>query len=111
MPKFAILEAPSILGLQPTGVDRLPEALLAAGLGTRLQARHAGRLEPRSPYSAELDPETRMLNPRALLNTRVRSRTLSAACSIAASSRWSWVETAPSCWATCWHSVAGGATA
>ena len=66
MPKFAILEAPSILGLQPTGVDRLPETLLGAGLGTRLQARHAGRLEPRSPYSAELDPETRMLNPRAI---------------------------------------------
>ncbi len=66
MARFAILEAPSILGLQPTGVDGLPEALLTAGLGTRLQARRAGRLEPQSPYSAELDPETRMLNPRAI---------------------------------------------
>jgi arginase len=66
MNRFAVLEAPSILGLMPTGVDGLPDALLAAGLATRLHARHAGCIEPRSPYSAEIDPGTRMLNPLAI---------------------------------------------
>jgi hypothetical protein len=30
--RYAIVEAPSILGLKPTGVDRLPRALLENGL-------------------------------------------------------------------------------
>jgi hypothetical protein len=38
MPRFAIIDAPSILGLRPTGVEQLPEALKAAGLHTSLQA-------------------------------------------------------------------------
>ncbi len=66
MSRFAVLEAPSVLGLMPTGVDGLSDTLLAAGLATRLRARHAGRIEPRSPYSGDIDPETRMLNPRAI---------------------------------------------
>ncbi len=66
MNQFAVLEAPSILGLMPTGVDGLPDALLAAGLAARLDARHAGRIEPRLPYSDEIDPATRMLNPHAI---------------------------------------------
>jgi len=36
MPQFAVIDAPSILGLRPTGVERLPEALRAAGLLTHL---------------------------------------------------------------------------
>ena len=40
LPQFSILEAPSILGLSPTGVESLPEALLAAGLRTGLQKRN-----------------------------------------------------------------------
>jgi hypothetical protein len=47
--RYAILEAPSALGLFPGGVERLPEALLDAGLGTGLGARHAGRVPP-PPY-------------------------------------------------------------
>ena len=43
---FAIIEAPSVLGLFPGGVERLPRALLDAGLGTALGARHAGIVDP-----------------------------------------------------------------
>lgn len=62
MRRFAIIEAPSVLGLRPTGVETLPQALLGAGLAERLGARHAGCVEP-PPYDARRDPETRMLNP------------------------------------------------
>jgi arginase len=65
MRPVAIIEAPSILGLRPTGVERLPEALIRAGLLDRLRARHAGRVDP-PPYSPERDPETGFLNPRGI---------------------------------------------
>lgn len=64
-PRFAIIEAPSVLGLFPRGVETLPEALLAAGLRDRLAARHAGRVVP-PPYDDHRDPETLMLNPRGI---------------------------------------------
>jgi arginase len=35
MPQFAIIDAPSILGLRPTGVEYLPEALTPSILGLR----------------------------------------------------------------------------
>ncbi len=63
---FSILEAPSVLGLFPKGVETLPEALLAAGLAERLGARHAGRLEP-PPYDHRRDPGTLMLNPHGIV--------------------------------------------
>src|SRR5688572_14105435 len=63
--RFAVIEAPSVLGLRPTGVETLPEALLRVGLCEGLAARHAGRVEP-PPYDARRDPETKMLNPRAI---------------------------------------------
>ena len=62
---FTILEAPSALGLFPKGVETLPAALLAAGLAERLGAARAGRVEP-PPYNPERDPDTLMLNPRAI---------------------------------------------
>ena len=62
---FAILEAPSILGLFPKGVETLPDALLAAGLAGRLGATNAGRVEP-PPYNPRRDAETLLLNPRAI---------------------------------------------
>jgi arginase len=65
MPRFSILEAPSILGLRPTGVEDLPAALEAAGLRAGLNAEHAGRVEP-PPYNPERDPETLLLNPAGL---------------------------------------------
>ncbi|MER5830639.1 arginase family protein [Streptomyces sp. NPDC002130] len=62
MRKLAIIEAPSVLGLRPTGVEDLPAALLGAGLAEGLGAVHAGRVEP-PPYQPERDPVTGVLNP------------------------------------------------
>jgi arginase len=61
MPQFAILEAPSPLGLGPTGVEQLPRALLNVGLLHGLGATHAGRVEP-PPHDPMRDPETHILN-------------------------------------------------
>jgi arginase len=66
MGKYAILEAPSVLGLSPSGVQHLPRALLARGLRERLDARHAGRIEP-PPFDPERDPTTHLLNPTAIV--------------------------------------------
>lgn len=65
MRRYAIIEAPSILGLKDTGVDRLPARLLELGLAERLRARNAGRLRA-PPYDAERDPETLTLNAHAI---------------------------------------------
>lgn len=62
MAAYAIIEAPSVLGLFPGGVERLPESLLDAGLGTALGARHAGRVIP-PPYDQRRDTATGLLNP------------------------------------------------
>jgi arginase len=62
---YAILEAPSVLGLFPRGVERLPEALLDAGLAGALGARRAGQVVP-PPYDPQRDPATGLLNPTAL---------------------------------------------
>jgi arginase len=65
MTSFAIIEAPSVLGLKPNGVETLPTALLRVGLGEGLHARHAGRVE--SPaYDPRRDPDTGMLNARTI---------------------------------------------
>jgi len=58
---FAIIEAPSVLGLFPKGVETLPDALRDAGLGKRLRARRAGNLPP-PRYDARRDPETQVRN-------------------------------------------------
>lgn len=60
-----ILEAPSVLGLRPTGVEELPAAILAAGLAERLRARRGGRVEPPA-YEFGRDADTGMLNLRGL---------------------------------------------
>ncbi|MFE6524770.1 arginase family protein [Streptomyces sp. NPDC057794] len=62
MRNVAIIEAPSVLGLRPTGVEDLPSALLGAGLAEALGARTAGRVEP-PPYDPERDAATGVLNP------------------------------------------------
>jgi hypothetical protein len=62
--KYAIVEAPSILGLRPSGVEKLAERVLAHGFAEHIGARHAVRLS--TPlYSTERDPETRTLNAHA----------------------------------------------
>lgn len=63
--RFAIVEAPSVLGLRPTGVESLPDALLAAGLAERLRARRAVRVETLS-YDARRDADSGFLNARAI---------------------------------------------
>ena len=63
--RIAIVEAPSVLGLEPTGVERLPERLLECGLADRLHARRAVRLETPA-YSYERDPATQTLNADAI---------------------------------------------
>ena len=65
MRRYAIIEAPSILGLKPTGVDQLPERLLSHGLAERLRARHAARLDTPA-YSSERDPVTQTLNAESI---------------------------------------------
>jgi arginase len=62
---YAIIEAPSILGLFPSGVEQLPDALLAAGFGDRIGARQAGRVSPPS-YDSRRDAVTGLLNPSGL---------------------------------------------
>jgi arginase len=64
-PQFTIIDAPSILGLRPTGVEYLPEALKAAGLIERLNADYVGRVSP-LPYNSERDKITLLLNPNAI---------------------------------------------
>ena len=64
--QYAFLEAPSILGLRPNGVEKLPEVLLGHGLCERVQGRRAGRVVPDAPYDPKRDPETLTLNARAI---------------------------------------------
>ena len=59
---FAILDWPSNLGLRPSGVERLPEALRRAGILARLGARDAGRVVPEAEYDATRPLETGVLN-------------------------------------------------
>jgi arginase len=65
MPDYTILEAPSNLGLWPSGVERLPEALRSAGLPAMLGADIAGRVDP-LPYDSRRDPEIHLLNGDAI---------------------------------------------
>jgi arginase len=62
---YAILEAPSTLGLATDGVEHLPDRLLSLGLAERIHARRAGRLAvpPKDPAP---DPETGVLNAGAI---------------------------------------------
>lgn len=65
MPEFITIDAPSILGLRPTGVERLPEALKVAGMLESLRAGDAGRVEP-PPYDPRRDEKTHLLNPTGI---------------------------------------------
>jgi arginase len=63
--QFTIIDAPSILGLQPTGVQYLPEALKAAGLMSKLGAEYGGQVSHLG-YSLERDKSTLLLNPDSI---------------------------------------------
>ncbi|MBY5744905.1 arginase family protein [Rhizobium leguminosarum] len=62
---YAILEAPSTLGLATEGVEHLPDRLMDLGLAERIYAHRAERLAvpPKDPMP---DPETGILNARAI---------------------------------------------
>lgn len=62
---YAILEAPSSLGLTTDGVERLAGRLLALGLADRLHARRAARLPP-PPKHPSPDPDAGVLNAPAI---------------------------------------------
>jgi arginase len=62
---YSIIEAPSVLGLFPGGVEHLPSALLDAGLADAIGARRAGLVAP-PPYDPHRDASTSLLNPTGL---------------------------------------------
>lgn len=69
--QFAVIDAPSILGLKPTGVETLPEALKNAGLIQGLQAEYSGRVDV-PPYESERDESTLLLNPHSIQEFSLR---------------------------------------
>jgi arginase len=60
--RFALIDAPSPLGVGPTGVERLAEALRAAGLKEALKAEDGGAVCV-PPHDPRRDPDTLLLNP------------------------------------------------
>jgi arginase len=62
---YAIIEAPSTLGLATEGVEGLPDRLLELGLAERILARRARRLSV-APKHPRPDPDTRTLNAQAI---------------------------------------------
>jgi arginase len=65
LPTFAVVQAPSHLGLRAEGVEALPHSLLSAGLAERLGASVGPRLVA-PPFDPEIDPGTGVLNPHGL---------------------------------------------
>ena len=62
---YAMLEAPSTLGLATDGVEGLPDRLLELGLADRIEARRAGRLAVPQKEPTP-DPATGILNAKAI---------------------------------------------
>ena len=62
---YAVIEAPSTLGLTADGVEGLPGRLLELGLAERIRARLAARLSVPQKEKTR-DPETRTLNAKAI---------------------------------------------
>ncbi|MGN9762959.1 arginase family protein [Streptomyces sp. SD31] len=71
MRNLAIIEAPSVLGLRPSGVQDLPEALFDAGLLLGVDAVRAGRVEP-TAYDPTRDAGTGILNPHGIAEYSIR---------------------------------------
>ena len=68
MQRLKIISAPSILGLKPTGVERLPESLLSHGLRENLRVRHPVVNIPvdNSQYNFSRNNAANCLNPSAI---------------------------------------------
>lgn len=67
---IAIIDAPSVLGLFPRGVEQLPEALHRKGLADELAAADRRSVTP-PPYSPERDPITGLKNAAAMVDFSV----------------------------------------
>jgi arginase len=63
--RIGVIEAPSILGLKPTGVQHLPDSLKGANLLGQLCAEYVGRIET-PPYDPKRDKATYLLNPKGI---------------------------------------------
>ncbi len=70
--KYTIVDAPSILGLRPTGVELLPETLRRSGLLERLNAEYCGAVTPSAPYDSNRDTMSKLLNPKAIKDYSIR---------------------------------------
>jgi arginase len=64
--RYTIIKAPSVLGLKPSGVEKLPEALLAMGLAESIRARRVIELRP-PPFQPGRDPETGVQNADSIV--------------------------------------------
>ncbi|MFI6014203.1 arginase family protein [Streptomyces sp. NPDC051243] len=71
MREIAIIEAPSVLGLRPSGVQDLPTALLDGDMASTPGAVRAGRVEPPA-YDPTRDAGTGVLNPQAIAEYSTR---------------------------------------
>ncbi|GHH71768.1 arginase [Streptomyces sulfonofaciens] len=71
MRRPAVIEAPSVLGLSPSGVEDLPAALLDAGLPAALGAESAGRVEA-PEYDPRRDGDTGIRNPAGIAEYSAR---------------------------------------
>jgi arginase len=71
MRDISIIEAPSILGLKPGGVEKLPEALIAQGLLHRIPVVNEEKIIPPS-YNPQRDAKTNILNPDAIRDFSVK---------------------------------------
>jgi len=69
--RYALIEAPSVLGLRPTGVDKLPQSLIRNGLANRVGARHAECVDAPA-YRPERDRDTGTLNAHAIARWSTR---------------------------------------
>lgn len=65
MHPYALIEAPSTLGLATDGVEGLSDRLLDFGLAERINARRAGRIQVPQKNPAP-DPDARILNAKAI---------------------------------------------
>jgi arginase len=71
MRSITLIEAPSILGLKPGGVEKLPEALKAQGLLNRIPVVNEEKIIPPS-YNPQRDAKTNILNPEAIRDFSVK---------------------------------------
>jgi arginase len=108
MHRYAVIEAPSVLGLWPSGVEGLPGALLERGLAQRLKARRAGQVVT-LPFVAARDEPTGLLNPRAIRMFSGRLADAVQPVLDGGNFHWFWAATARFFSEACWPCAGAGA--